>query len=46
MKDFSDEELRNFTLNKEIIFESCDKDEVSKKEFEFINEYNSNDPSI
>ncbi len=46
MNDFTDQELRNFTVTKEIIFESLDKKEVSQKEFEFIRLYNSNDPTI
>ena len=46
MNDFNDKELRNFTITKDIIFESLDKDEVSRKEFEFIRAYNSNDPAI
>lgn len=37
MKDFTDDEIRNFTITKQIIFESNNKDEVSKKEFELIN---------
>lgn len=36
MKDFTDDEIRNFTITKQIIFESNNKDEVSKKEFELI----------
>ena len=46
MKDFTDQELRHFTITKDIIFESLDKDEVSKKELEFIRVYKSNDPLI
>ena len=45
-KDFTDSELRDFTIRKEIIFESKDKIEVSKKETEFILSLRSNDPSI
>jgi hypothetical protein len=45
-KDFSDEALRDFTLRKEILFESEDKNEVSKKEGEFILAHQSNDPLI
>lgn len=44
--DFTKEELSNFTLRKEIIFESEDKFEVSKKEFELILQYNSHNPVI
>ena len=46
MADFSDKELRDFTIRKEIIFESNDKSEVSNKEIEFISLYNANNPSI
>ncbi|MER2513708.1 MAG: GIY-YIG nuclease family protein, partial [Nitrosomonas ureae] len=45
-KDFTDSELRDFTIRKEIIFESKDKKEVSKKETEFILSLRSNDPAI
>ena len=45
-KDFSDSELRDFTVRKEIIFESKDKNEVSLKETEFILALRSNDPTI
>lgn len=44
--DFTDKELRDFTLRKEIIFESKDKAEVSKKESEYILLFKSNDPAI
>lgn len=46
MKDFTDDEIRNFTITKQIIFESNNKDEVSKKEFELIRAYASNNPLI
>jgi len=42
--DFTDEELRDFTVRKEIIFESYDKDEVNKREVELIKLLKSNDP--
>jgi hypothetical protein len=45
-KDFTDAELRDFTIRKEIIFESKNKDEVSRKEGEIILTLRSNDPSI
>jgi len=45
-EDFTDAELRDFTIRKEIIFESKDKDEVSTKEGEIILALKSNDPSI
>ncbi|NGM47117.1 GIY-YIG nuclease family protein [Rhodobacter sp. SGA-6-6] len=44
--DFSSEELRDFTLRKEILFESQDKAEVSRREGEFIRALNSNDPLV
>jgi len=47
-KDFHREELRNFSILKEIIWESAtasDK-EVNQKEVEFIIKYKSNDPAI
>jgi len=46
--DFSDEQKRNFTIKKEIIWESLiatDK-EVNQKEIELINKHKSNDPKI
>lgn len=45
-RDFTDEELRDFTIRKQIIFESTDKSEVSKKESEFIVSFGANDPNI
>lgn len=45
-KDFSREKRKNFTIRKEILFESEDEKEVNKKEVEFIRKYKSNDPSI
>ena len=45
-KDFSDSELRDFTIRKEIVFESKDKAEVSKKECELIVSLSANDPAI
>jgi len=45
-KDFTDEELRDFTIRKQIIFESPDKIEISKMESEFIVSLKSNDPAI
>jgi hypothetical protein len=46
--DFTREQMRDFTIRKEIIWESesaTDK-EVNTKEIEFILQYKSNDPSI
>ena len=45
-KDFSKEQLKSFTIQKDILFESNDKDEVSKREAEFILEHQSNDPAV
>lgn len=45
-RDFTKEELSDFILRKQIIFESGDKNEVSRMESYFIKEYNSNDYSI
>ena len=44
--DFSIDELRDFTLRKEILFESPDADEVSRMESELIVQHGSNDPAI
>ncbi|PIC73937.1 hypothetical protein [Sporosarcina sp. P17b] len=47
-KDFTREERRDFTIRKEILWESetaTDK-EVNLKEVECIRKYNSNDPEI
>lgn len=45
-KDFSIEQIMRFTLTKEILFESDDKNLVSAKESELIREYRSNDIAI
>jgi len=44
--DYTDEELHDFTIRKEILFESLNKKEVSKKEIELIIQYKSNNPCI
>lgn len=44
--DFSKDQLISFTLKKEIIFESANKTEVSKKENELIILHKSYDPAI
>ena len=44
--DFTKEELSKFTLTKEILFESNNKSEVSKKEHELINLHRSNNPDL
>jgi len=47
-KDFTREQRRNFTIRKEIFWESTTSsdEEVNQKEIEFINLYRSNDPQI
>ena len=47
-KDFTSEELRDFTIRREILWESANAtpSEVSKKEVEFIRLLRSNDPDI
>ena len=47
-KDFIREERRNFTIRKEILWESCNAEnsEVNQKEIEYIRKYNSNNPDI
>lgn len=47
-QDFTREQMKDFTIRKEIIWESqtaTDK-EVNKKEVEFIIQFKSNDPTI
>jgi hypothetical protein len=44
--DFTKEQLADFSLRKEIVFESQDKEEVRRKESEYIRQYKSNDPLI
>jgi hypothetical protein len=44
--DFDVEELRDFSLRKEILFESQDASEVRRMESEWIVRLKSNDPSI
>jgi hypothetical protein len=47
-KDFALEEKRDFTIRREIIWESesASNKEVNAKEVELIREYNSNNPEI
>lgn len=45
-QDFTKEQLSNLTLKKEILFESSDKNEINKKEANYIREYKSNDPIV
>ena len=44
--DFSKSALSDFSLRKEILFESADKNEVSRMESEWIRQSKSNDPAI
>ncbi|MFV2021674.1 hypothetical protein [Micromonospora sp. LOL_023] len=46
--DFTDEERRDFTIRKEILWESdtASNAEVGKREVEFIRSLRANDPSI
>ncbi len=46
--DFTREEARDFTIRKQILWESetASKAEVTAKEIEFINALRSNDPAI
>ena len=47
-KDFTREQRRDFTIRKEILWESetATHSEVSKKEVEFILKLNANDPAV
>jgi len=45
-KDFSEKERRDFTLRKEILFESESAEEINKTEAEFILKYQANNPEI
>lgn len=44
--DFSREELLDFQIRKEILFESANMDEVNTKEAEYIRLYDSNNPEV
>lgn len=47
-KDFSKEDRKDFTIRKEIIWESetATRSEINKKEIELIRHLRSNDPSV
>ena len=45
-KDFTKEERRDFTIRKQVLFESDDENEINRKEIEYTLEYRSNDPAI
>lgn len=46
--DFTREEMRSFTIRKEILWESdtATDQEVNRKEVEFIHAFRSNDPAV
>ena len=44
--DFTTDELRDFTVRKEILFENADKFAVTTKEAELIRQFKFNDPAI
>ena len=45
-QDFTESEKRNFTITKEIIFESESIEEINKMEVELILKFESNNPKI
>ena len=45
-RDFTDEQKRDFTIRKEIIFESENSEEINQVEAQLIKEYQSNNPDI
>ena len=47
-RDFSPEEMRDFTVRKEILWESvsASDSEVNRKEVEFITQLRANDPTV
>ena len=47
-KDFTRDEIKEFSIRKEILWESASAQdiEVNQKEVEYIKMYNSNDPAI
>lgn len=46
--DFTPEQLRDFTIRKEILWESAtaDRSEITRKEIELIRQHRSSDPAI
>jgi len=44
--DFTDEERKEMTIRREIIYESTDSNEVNKMESQLIRQYDSNNPII
>ena len=45
-KDFTEDEMKDFSIRKEIIFESEDTKTINKKEMELIKSFQSNNPEI
>ena len=45
-KDFSEEERKDMSIRREIVFESEDASVINKKEVEFILKYRSNNPEV
>jgi hypothetical protein len=45
-QDFSEEEQRDFSVRKQIIFESESTEEINKIEAQFIAEHGANNPAI
>ena len=47
-KDFTREQRKDITINKEILFEAdnLSDNEINKKEVEFINQFQSNNPEF
>ncbi len=44
-QDFTRKERKDFTIRKEILFESESEDEVNRKEVELIRKFESNNPA-
>lgn len=45
-RDFTKEQLSDWSIRKEILYESNDKVEIGRKESEYIRALKSNDPTI
>ncbi len=45
-KDFSEDQMRDFSVRKQIIFESENAEEINKIESQLIVEYGANNPEI
>jgi len=44
--DFTEEEMKDFTIRKEIIYESKSKEEINKIESQLILKFQSNNPEV